>query len=276
MNSYKGNNTTLRQMLTSIHHNFSLIIALTKREVMGRYSGSFIGLAWSFINPLLMLAVYTFLFSVVFKARWNIPSAQSQTDFAVVLFVGLIIYNLFAECINRAPLLVVNHVNYVKKIVFPLEILPCVAICTGLFHTLISFLMLLTIQLFITGSVIWTTIFFPFILIPLILIILGISWFLSALGVYVRDVSQITSFFTTILMFISPVFYSLEALTEKLKPLMLLNPLAFIIEESRKTILLGIPPNWLNLMIYTICSFFIAWGGFWVFQKMRTRFADVL
>jgi len=276
MISLRKSDVTFRQMLTSIYNNRQLILTLARREVLGRYSGSIIGLAWSFVNPLLMLAVYTFFFSVIFKARWGINSTQNQTDFAVILFVGLIVHGLFAECINRAPLLITSNVNYVKKIIFPLEILPCVAMGGALFHAIVSLLMLLIVQLVIAGSITWTIIFFPLILLPLILTTLGIAWILAAIGVYIRDVGHIITFFTTILLFVSPVFYPLSMVPLKLKTIILLNPLTLIIEQSRKVLIFGEIPDWSSLIFYTICSIFIAWVGFWGFQKMRGGFADVL
>ncbi|OJW50113.1 MAG: ABC transporter permease [Alphaproteobacteria bacterium 41-28] len=270
------NNATFRQMLASIYTNYQLILVLGKREVLGRYRGSIIGLAWSFVNPLLMLIVYTFFFSVVFKARWSINPTQSPTDFAVILFVGLIVYNLFAECINRAPTLITNNVNYVKKIVFPLEILPCVAMGSALFHAVISLFMLLVVQFIIAGSIQWTLIFFPFILAPLVLTTLGISWFLAALGVYVRDIAQMTTFVISVLLFVSPVFYPLSMVPLKFQTIILLNPLTLIIEQSRKVLIFGEIPDWNSLIAYTVCSAFVAWMGFWGFQKTRRGFADVL
>ena len=125
-------------MAASVWRNRSLIVAMVKREVVGRYRGSIMGLAWSFFSPLLMLMIYTFVFSVVFKARWGVGGEESKTDFAIILFVGMIVHGLFAECVNRAPALILSNVNYVKKVIFPLEILPWVAFGSALFHTAIS------------------------------------------------------------------------------------------------------------------------------------------
>ncbi len=276
MISLRKNRLTFIQMLVSLYINRRLIFDLTKREVLGRYTGSVIGVSWSFINPLLMLAVYTFFFSVVFQAKWGINTSQNKADFAIILFVGLIVHALFAECINRAPSLVTNNVNYVKKIIFPLEILPCVAMGVALFHAVVSLFILLVIQLLFSGSISWTLVFFPFILFPLILTTLGISWILAALGVYLRDIGQITAFITAILLFVSPVFYPLSMVPPKLQTVILLNPLTLIIEQSRKVLLFGEIPDWDRLISYTIFSVLIAWVGFWCFQKTRRGFADVL
>jgi lipopolysaccharide transport system permease protein len=223
------------ELLGGLWHNRELILQMTKREVLGRYKGSIIGLVWSFFNPVLMLTVYTFVFSVVFKARWGLGGDENRTDFAVVLFVGLIIHGLFAECVNKAPGLILGNVNYVKKVVFPLEVLPWVAMGSALFHAGISTIVLLAAQLALNHHLAWTVIFFPVILLPLGFATMGLTWFLSSLGVYVRDISQVTGIFTMVMMFISPVFFPVSALPKDYQIWMQLNPLTSIIEESRNT-----------------------------------------
>ena len=249
---------------------------LIKREVLGRYRGSIVGLAWSFFNPILMLMTYTFFFTVVFKARWGSNPAESRWEFAIILFVGLIIHGLFAECINRAPSLITGNVSYVKKIIFPLEILPCIAMGSALFHTAISILVLLVAKFILGMMWSWSLIFFPLILAPLVLTTLGVAWFLAATGVYVRDISQITGVITSILMFTSPIFFPLSSLPPQFKAVVLFNPLTLIIEQSRKVLIFNIQPDWVDLGVYTLISMLIAWGGFWWFQKTRKGFADVL
>ena len=263
-------------LVRSLWQHRELISQMTRREVVGRYRGSIMGLAWSFFNPILMLGVYTFVFSVVFKARWGTGVAENKTDFAIVLFVGMIVYGLFAEITNRAPGLILANVNYVKKVIFPLEILPVVCLGAGLFHTFISFGVLLTAILLINGSMEWTAVFFPLVILPLLLATLGIAWFLSSLGVFVRDVGQTVSIFTTVLMFVSPVFFPITSLPEKYQILLKLNPMTFIIEQSRAVMIFGRLPDWGWLGIYTVASLLVAWAGYWWFQKTRKGFADVL
>ncbi|CAB3678421.1 Teichoic acid translocation permease protein TagG [Achromobacter deleyi] len=265
-----------REMVASLWRNRSLILALTKREVIGRYRGSVMGLAWSFFNPILMLTIYTFIFSVVFNARWGGSASGSKTEFALILFVGLIVHGLFAECVLRAPSLILNNVNYVKKVIFPLEVLPWVAFGAALFHTCISLLVLLVARILLQHELPWTAVLFPLLLIPLVLGTLGVSWFLSALGVYVRDIGQITSMLTTVLLFMSPVFYPLSALPEKYRMLVNLNPLAYLIEESRNLLIFGVLPDLKHWAILMVISAVIAWLGFFWFQKTRKGFADVL
>lgn len=265
-----------KEMITGFWRNRTLVTALVKREVMGRYRGSLLGMAWSFFNPLLMLIIYTFVFSVVFKARWGVGGEESKADFAMLLFVGLIIHGLFAECVNRAPGLIVSNVNYVKKVIFPLEVLPWVAFGSALFHTIISLVVLLLAQLILNQNIPWTMVLFPFIMLPLVFATLGFSWFLAALGVYLRDIGQMTGMFTTVLLFVSAVFFPISALPVKYQGWLQLNPLVSIIEEGRNVLIFGQFPDigrW-GMMLAT--SLIVAWAGFVWFQKTRKGFADVL
>lgn len=259
----------------SFWRNRGLIWQMTKREVIGRYRGSVMGLLWSFFNPVLMLVVYTFVFSVVFKARWGIGE-ESKADFAIILFAGMIVHSLFAECVNRAPGLILSNVNYVKKVVFPLEILPWVTMGSTLFHTAISVLVLLIFFFGINFYLNWTVVFLPVLLLPLVLLTMGISWFLASTGVFLRDVGQTTGIITTVMLFLSPVFYSLSSLPVGYRLLLQANPITFIIEQARDILIWGRLPNWQGLGIYLIISLIAAGLGFLWFQKTRKGFADVL
>ena len=263
------------EMCASLWRNRSLIVASAKREVLGRYRGSVLGLLWSFFNPLLMLAVYTFVFSEVFKARWNAAS-ESKTEFALVLFAGLIVFNLFAECINRAPSLILANVNYVKKVVFPLEILPIVALLSALFHAGISLAVWVLAYSVLVGMPHATVLYLPLIVIPYLLFIMGLCWALASLGVYLRDVSQFIGVVTTVLMFLSPIFYPVTALPENYRHLLYLNPLTPVIEQTRDVLFWGKNPDFLMLGLYWLITVIIAWLGFAWFQKTRKGFADVL
>lgn len=262
-------------MVRSTLAHRELIWAMTKREVVGRYRGSVLGILWSFFNPVLMLSVYTFVFSVVFKARWN-GATESKSEFAIVLFAGMIVYSLFAETINRAPALIVSNVNYVKKVVFPLEILPLVALGSALFHTAVSTLVWMLFYGAIHGSLHWTSVFFPLILLPLVMFTLGLSWFLASLGVYLRDVAQTVSIFTSIMMFLSPVFFSIASVPESIRPFMNANPLTFIIEQGRDVLIWGNTPAWPAYILFSLAGITTAWLGFAWFQKTRKGFSDVL
>lgn len=263
------------EMFASLWRNRELIKASANREVLGRYRGSVMGMLWSFFNPLFMLLVYTFVFSVVFKARWN-SGSDSKTEFALVLFAGLIVFNLFSECMNRAPGLILGNVNYVKKVVFPLEILPWVALCSALFHGAISLLVWLAAYSVFFGIPHATVLYLPIILLPFGLFIMGLAWALASLGTYLRDVSQFIGVITTALMFLSPIFYPATALPETYRHLLYLNPITPVVEQTRDVLFWGKAPDFSVLGIYLIVTAIVAWLGFAWFQKTRKGFADVL
>lgn len=263
------------EMIASLWRNRSLVLALTKREVVGRYRGSFLGIFWSFFHPLFMLAVYTFVFSVVFKARWG-DGTGTKAEFALVLFAGLIVFNLFAECFCRAPGIILSNVNYVKKVVFPLEVLPWVGLGAALFHTGISVFVWIGAYCLLYGLPHLTILYLPLILLPLCFFIIGISWILASLGVYLRDVSQVVGLLTTVLMFLSPIFYPINAIPDTYRHILLINPLMPAIEQTRAVLFWGNSPDGVLLGGYYIVMTYFAWMGFVFFQKTRKGFADVL
>lgn len=264
-----------REMIASLWRNRDLIKVSAKRDVLGRYRGSIMGVLWSFFHPLLMLAVYTFVFSVVFKARWNTGS-DSRTEFALVLFSGLIVFNLFSECINRAPSLILSNTNYVKKVIFPLEILPVVTLLSALFHGMASLGAWFLAYIVFFGWPHVTALYLPLVMLPLIFLIMGLSWALASLGVFLRDISQFISIATTVLMFLSPIFYPVTALPEAYRHFLFLNPLTLVIEQVRDVLYWGKSPDLVMLGTYLVATMFIAWLGFAWFQKIRKGFADVL
>lgn len=263
------------EMFASLWRNRELIKASTKREVLGRYRGSFFGVLWSFFNPLFMLAVFTFVFSVIFQARWG-GGSGSKTEFALVLFAGLLVFNLFAECINRAPALILSNTNYVKKVVFPLEILPFVGLLSAVFHTLISLGVWLIAYVIFFGAPHLTVFYLPLVLMPFCLFLMGLSWALASLGVFLRDISQFIGVLTTTLMFISPIFYPVTTYPEDYRYIVHLNPLTTVVEHTRDMLFWGRTPDFLMLAIYWGVTLGIAWLGFTWFQKTRKGFADVL
>lgn len=277
MDPHSSKPSSLITIIKSCFTNRNLIYQMTKREITGRYRGSVMGILWTFINPILMLSVYTFVFSVVFKARWGTGAlSESKSDFAVILFAGLLVHTLFAEALSRAPTLIIGNANYVKKVVFPLEILSISNLLSVLFHTFISILVLLVAFIIFNGYLHWTVLLMPLVLFPLVVFTLGLSWFLSSLGVYLRDVGQTISIIVTILMFLSPIFYPISALPKEFQSLIMVNPLTFIIEQSRNVLIWGKMPDFYGLAIYSVISIVIMWLCFVWFQKTRKGFADVL
>ena len=253
-----------------------LVFQLARREVAGRYQGSMLGILWSFVNPILMLAVYTFVFSVVFKSRWTEGGDQGQLSFAVTLFAGLIVFGIFSECVNRAPQLIVNHPNYVKKVVFPLEILPWVSLLAALFHAAISLVVLLALLLVTKHSIHASAILLPVIIVPLVFWTMGLGWFLSSLGVFLRDIGQIVGVATMALLFLTPVFFPLSALPPRLQALSKLNPLALPIQQARDAVIFGRPVDWGAYAVSLVVSAAVLYGGFWWFERTRRGFADVI
>ena len=277
VNPHAPQPTSLAALGRSLLHHRQLIIQMTFREVAGRYKGSALGLAWSFFIPVLMLAIYTFVFSEIFRIRWGgVGGDDSKTQFAVLLFAGLIVLNLFNEVANRAPALIVTNVNYVKKVLFPIEILPVVVMGAALFHSLISLGVLVLAFAVFNGFVQWTLVFIPLVLLPLVILTTGLSWILASLGVFLRDVGQTIGIITTVMLFLSPVFYPLTAVPERFRPIIMMNPLTFIIEQARAVLIWGNLPNWWGLGVYTAAAVLVAWAGYAWFQKTRKGFADVL
>ncbi len=276
MNPHASQPTNLIALFRSLWHNRRLIVQMTQREVVGRYKGSVMGLTWSFFNPVFMLTVYTFVFSEVFKARWGTEGEESKTQFAVVLFVGMIVHGLFAEVLGRAPGLILSNVNFVKKVVFPIEILPVITLGVALFHAIVSFFVLLGAFVLFNGYLYWTAMLAPLVLLPFVILIIGLAWILASLGVFLRDVGQTIGIILTVLMFLSPVFYPMSAVPEKFRPWIMANPLTFIIEQTREVLVWGHLPQWSGLGIYTISATAVAWAGYAWFQKTRKGFADVL
>jgi len=249
---------------------------LTEREVLGRYRGSLLGIGWSFITPMAMLAVYTFVFSQVFKARWGGLEQAGSLGFAVNLFAGLIVFNLFSECVSRAPGLVTSNPNYVKKVVFPLEVLGCVAVGNASFHGLTSLLILLVFELIAFRHLPFTLLWLPLIWLPLILGSLACTWFLSAAGVFLRDIGQLIGVALNMLMFLSPIFFPLSALPAKWQPLLQLNPLAQVIEQTRRAAVQGAHPSAAYIVLATLGTLAACELSFRAFQKSKKAFADVL
>ncbi len=276
MNPNAEHPRSLTAMWLSTYRNRDLIRQLIHREVVGRYRGSVLGLTWSFFQPLLMLVVYTFVFSVVLKTTWRGKGVDETVSFAVILFSGLIVHALFAECLNRAPTLILHNANLVKRVVFPLEILPVVAMGATIFNFIVGLLILFGAML-LSGVGFHSTIFYlPLVLLPLVLTTLGMTWFMAAVGVYLRDLGHVVVVVTTILLFLSSVFYPISAVPEQFRIILYCNPLTFIIEQVRTVLIWGETPSWFWLIVYSGGSLGIAWLGFWLFQYTRKGFSDVL
>ncbi len=263
-------------VLRSFWTHRTLIYSLARRDVLGRYSGSFLGLMWSFFNPLLMLGVYTYVFGVVFKARWSATGSAGILEFAVVLFAGMLTFGVFAECVNRAPSLMLQNPGFVKRVIFPLEIMPWVVMLSSLFHTIISLCVLALVMLIGFGSIPFTWPLIVPVLVPLILFVMGLSWALAAFGVYLRDLSQTINIVTTVMMFLSPIFYPASAVPAGFRWAVDWNPMSFFIEQTRAVLIWGRVPDFAGLAVAIVGGLVVAWLGLALFQHARDGFADVL
>lgn len=252
-----------------------LVYELTKRDIAGRYRGSLAGSLWAFFTPLLMLAIYSFVFGYIFKSKWT-AAESGNVSFPIVLFVGLIFANFFSECLNRAPSLITANPNYVKKVVFPLEVLPWVALGTALFHAAISIFVLLLVMVSTGTALSPTALLMPLTFLIFIPVVAGLSWFLAAMGVYFRDLQQIMAVLTTALVFLAPIFYPSTMLPEKMRWILTINPLTYVVEVARDLMLWGRLPSLTGLLAYLAVSLLVAWVGWMCFQLTRRGFADVI
>jgi lipopolysaccharide transport system permease protein len=260
----------------NLYRHKDLLRQFVRRDIEGRYKGSYLGLIWSFINPLFMLLIYSFIFSVVFKARWRPQGQINLGEFAITLFAGLIAFNIFSETITRAPRLIVANPNYVKKVIFPLEILPVSILGSTLFHSLISIAILIAGRLLIKGSLSPMILLLPLILVPLLCLTLGLTWILASLGVFIRDTAYAVTIITQVLFFMSPIFYPIEAIPEKFRFIIKLNPLSGILENFRSVLIWDRLPDFGGWLIQIFISLAIFILGYMWFMKTKPGFADVI
>lgn len=250
---------------------------MLQRNISARYRGSVLGLVWSFAHPLMMLAVYTFVFGIVFKARWGVETLdENRAAFPLIMFCGLAVYNLFSESVNSSGSLIVGHAGFVKKVIFPLELLPMCTVATSFFFGAAWFSLLLLGACAFLQSLSWTMLLLPLTLLPLLLFTMGVSFIISAFGVYLRDVPQLVAVVTQILFFMTPIFYPVSLVPERLRWLLHLNPLTPMVEETRKLFLYGQQPDYMACLWLFLFSLAVFQIGFACFSKMKKGFADVL
>jgi lipopolysaccharide transport system permease protein len=253
-----------------------LIGQFTRREVIGKYKGSYLGLTWAFIQPLLMLAVYTFVFSVIFEMKWGISPEEGRLGFAMALFVGILTFNILGEPVNAAPTLILGNANYVKKVIFPLEILPLVKLLGTMVHCLFGMAIVVAGLILMNQKLEWTIILLPVAWFPMILFSLGWGYFLASLGVFVRDVGATVGVLVNMLFFLSPIFYPLKAVPEGLRVFCQLNPIAIFVQDARRVVLWGQCPDWPWFFAGLAISMVIFVLGFIWFMKSKKAFADVM
>lgn len=265
----------LAEPFSAFGRHWSLTRELTKRDVLGRYRGASFGLLWSVLSPFLMLLVYTVAFGSIFKSRWP-QQVEGGPDFTLILFVGLIVHGFFTECLTRAPQLIVGNPSYVKRVVFPLEILPWPMLLSAFFHAVMNVLVLIGLFALRFGVPPWTVVLFPLVLLPLALVGAGIGWLFASLGVYLRDISQITGVMSAALLFLSSAMVPVDTLSPRYQVIFRLNPLTFIIDEGRKVALWGQLPDWTGLGLYSLGAIAFCYLSYAWFRATRPGFADVL
>lgn len=253
-----------------------LISQFARRDVAGRYRGSFLGIFWSFLQPLVMLLTYTFVFGVIFKIRWPGTGPTNLAEFASVMFCGMVAYSVFSECANKAPALIVSNPNYVKKVIFPLEILPVSTLLSAAFHGIVGLAILVIMNLIVSRQVHMTLLLLPLMALPLCFLTLGISWLLASLGVFFRDLQHVVPMVTTVLFFLTPIFFSVEMVPAPYSTFMQFNPLSFIVDGFRRIVLWGTLPDWRILAAGTCACAVFMMLGYAFFMRTKKGFADVV
>lgn len=253
----------------------SLTIELARRDILGRYRGASFGLLWSLISPFLMLMIYTFAFGTVMGGRWP-QVEEGDTSFSIILFAALMVHGFFSECLVKSPTLITANPNFVKRVIFPIDILPWPLVLSALFHTGTTLLVFLVLRLVMDGQVAWTTVFFPLVMLPLVVLCLAMSWFLAALGVYLRDITQVTPLLSLAMLFLSTAMMPLASVPVDYRWIFMLNPLSFIIDQARAVLLWGELPDWQGLGIYLAVALALVYAARYFFATTRRGFADVL
>lgn len=257
-------------------NNYDLLKQALRREVLQKYRGSYLGVLWNFVMPIISVTVYSFVFGVVFKARWEFQVSDSLVEFALTLFAGITIHTMFSECVSAASTLVIANSNYVKKVVYPLEILSMTNVSSTLVQVIANLIIVLVGKAIFMQTFDFMFLLFPLVLLPMLFLTMGISWFISALGVFFRDMRPISSVITLLFGYLTPVFYPISAVPEEIQWVMYLNPLTTIVNNARKVLIYGQLPDFNSLLIITAISYLIALLGLKFFRKMKPNFADVI
>ncbi|KQB60163.1 MULTISPECIES: ABC transporter permease [Acidovorax] len=251
-----------------------LIVELVRREFAGRYQGSLGGVLWALIHPLFLLSIYTLVFGVVLKTRWN--GGGGTFGYALYLFAGLIVFNAFSECLIKAPAMIVGNQNFVKKVVFPLEILPLVSAIVALLHAAIGIAVWLLCWVVLFGMPKMTVLLVPLVFIAVLPLLLGIGWIFSALGVMLRDTGQIVGITSHVLLFVTPIFYSIDDIPEPLRAALALNPLTYLVGWTRSFLFAGILPEAIEIIAYMALSLAFSYASLCFFRRLRPLFADLV
>ncbi|MBJ6982359.1 ABC transporter permease [Luteimonas sp. MC1572] len=268
----------LRRLLapfSAIGRHADLTRELVLRDILGRYRGATFGLFWSLLGPLMMLVIYTVAFGQILGSRWN-QATNADAPFGVVLFLGIMVHGFFAECLGRAPRLMVDNSNYVKRVVFPLHILPWTVMLAAGFTLLANLVVFALLAKLLAGTFSPYIVLVPVVMLPLALLAVAVGWLASSLGVYLRDLSQAIPAIVTALLFLSSAIVPVEALSEQYQLVFKLNPLTFFIDQVREVALWGRPPDWIGWAWRGVASIVILYASYAWFRATSRGFADVL
>ena len=259
--------------IISVTGQWQLYRRMIIRDLSLRYRGSVLGAIWSLLNPLSLLVVFSFVFGVVLNARWGeVPGA----NFPLILFSGLVPFIFLSEIISRSPTLILENSNYVKKVVFPLELLPFVINGSAVVNIGIALIILFVGQIWVMGGVTYNWLFAPLVIVPLVMLASGIALFMSSLGVFLRDLAQMTNIITMVLMYMSPILFPINMVPAVYRPFLNLNPLTLPVIQLRQVTLEGRSPDWGALGIYYFVAYVVLVAGFWWFWRTKKGFADVI
>lgn len=265
----------LSNPLSAITRHRTLLVELTRRDILGRYKGASFGMVWTILTPFMMLLIYTMAFGYIMKGRWP-GGGNSTLDFALILFVGLTLHGFFGECVTRAATLISGNANLVKRVIFPLDALGWSLVLSALFHMSASVMVLLLMKLYAHGSLPWMALLLPVVILPFFLFVLGMVWIFSAIGAYFKDISQIVGVLSPAMLFLSSAIIPVESVPESYRAVFVLNPLTPPIELTRQVLIWGTLPDWGLLAKYCAFSLTVFFAGYLFFQRLRSGFADVL
>lgn len=260
---------------SALRRHRHLFLQLLKRDVQTTLRGSILGMGWIVVTPLVLVGIYTFVFGFVLQTSW-FTETNSPLHVPLIYFTGLTVFSLFMEVISRSPEFVRANRTYVTKIVFPVEILSWVLVGTASVKYAASLALLVIFLLFVTGGLPPAILMLPLVLAPFVTMLLGISWYLSAIGTYLRDLNQLVQAIGPVLMFISPIFYSIDQVPETARIIFWANPLTFILETMRGLLFFDTPVNWSAYAIYWMVAIAVFLSGFAFFKRAGRQFADVI
>lgn len=265
------------RMARSLWGHRDLIWQFSLREVRQRNAGTQLGIVWAGLQPLMMLLVYTFVFSTTLNIRLSNDAGETATEYAVMLFAGLMVFQLFVDPLGRSPALVINRKAFVKRHVFPVEVLPLTLVISTALYSGIGLLLVVVANLVMTGGFSSTIYLLPVVLLPAILMAIGLGWILSAIGVFVPDLQNVTgSVVQRLLFFMTPIFYSVDRVNENYRWLLYLNPMTPVVEGARNVMILGNQPDWALLGVWIAISLVVCQVGYAMFMRAKGGFADVL